>query len=89
MVIESNISEIPLNVLPVYTIAPDKRIFPFPAFLLFAVGWDCHMCICLLWHFIMTRRVLQVCADVCFVFFLSVKQNGAATTSLAKRLNLF
>ena len=73
MLIESNISEILLNVFPVYSIAPDKRIFPAPV--LFIIDWDRHVCICLLWHFIVTARgVARVLTDVIFVFSLQVKQ---------------
>ena len=72
MLIESNNPEILLNVFPVYSIVSDKRIFP--ALVLFTMGWDRHVCICLLWHFIVTRRVPQVLANVLFVFFLQVKQ---------------
>ena len=46
MLIESNISEILLNVYPVYGIAPDKRIFL--ATVLFTIGWDHYVCIYLL-----------------------------------------
>ena len=73
MLIELNISEILLNVFPVYSTGPDKRIFPAPV--LFTMGWDRHVCICLLWHFIITtRRVTRVLTDVIFVFSLQVKQ---------------
>ena len=54
MLIESNICEILLNIFPVYSIAPDKRIFLAPVF--FTMGCDSHMCICLLWHFILTKE---------------------------------
>ena len=73
MLIESNISEILLNILPVYSITPDKRIFP--ATVLFMMGWDRHVCLCLLWHFIVTTRgVPRVLTDVIFVFSLQVTQ---------------
>ena len=73
MLIESDISEILLNVFLLYSIAPDRRIFPAPV--LFTMGWDRHVCICLLWHFIVTtRRVPRVLTDVIFVFSLQVKQ---------------
>ena len=73
MLIESNISEILLNVFPGYSIAPDKRTFSAPV--LFIMGWDRHMCICLLWHFIVTtRRILRVLTGVILVFSLQVKQ---------------
>ena len=76
MLIESNISEIVLNVFPVYSIAPDKRIFP--ALVLFTMGWDCYVCICLLWHFfVTTRRVPRVLTDIIFVFSLQVKQRNS------------
>ena len=73
MLIESNISEILSNVFPVNSIAQGKRIFLAPV--LFTMGWDRHVCICLLWHFIVTtRRVPRVLTDVIFVFSLQVKQ---------------
>ena len=73
MLIESNISEILLNVLPVYSITRDKIIFP--ATVLFTMGWDHHVCLCLLRHFIVTtRRDPRVLTDVIFVFSLQVKQ---------------
>ena len=73
MLIESNISEILLNVFLLYSIAPDRRIFPAPV--LFTMGWDRHVCICLLWHFIVTtRRVPRVLADKMFVFSLQQQQ---------------
>ena len=76
MLIESNISEILLNVFPVYSIAPDKRIFPAPV--LFTMGWDRHVCICLLWHFTATtRKVPRVLTDVIFVFSLQAKQRNS------------
>ena len=57
MLIESNISEILLNVSPVYSIAPDKRIFP-------AYFQE---------YFIVTTiRVPRVLTDVIFVFSLQV-----------------
>ena len=72
MLIESN-TEILLNVFPVYSIAPDERIFPAPV--LFIMGWDRHVSIWLLWHFVVTtRRVPRVLTDVIFVFSLQVKQ---------------
>ena len=70
-----------------HSIAPDKSIFP--AQLLFTMGWDHHVCICLLWHFIVTTaRVPRVLTDAIFVFSLQVKNSGTATTSLTKRLNI-
>ena len=73
MLIKSDNPEIFLNVFPVHSIVPDKRIFPAPV--LFTMGWDRHVCTCLLWHFIVTtRRVPQVLANVLFVFSLQVKQ---------------
>ena len=67
MLIESNFSEILLNVFPVYSIAPDNRIFPAPV--LFTMGWDHHVYICSLWHFIVTtRRVPRVLTVVFFVY---------------------
>ena len=44
LLIASNISEILLNVFPVYSIAPDKRTFPAPVLL--TIGWDRNVCIC-------------------------------------------
>ena len=74
MLIESNVSEILLNVLPVYSIAPDKIIFPEPV--LFTMGCDRHVYMCLLWHFIVTTRRVprDLLTDKIFVFSLQVKQ---------------
>ena len=73
MLTESDISEILLNVFPVYSITPGERIFPAPV--LFTMDWDHLVCICLLWHFIVTtRRVPLVLTDVIFVLPLEVKQ---------------
>ena len=68
MLIESNFSEILLNVFPVYS----KRIFPAPV--LFTKGWDYRVCTYLLWHFIVTtRRVPRVLTDVPFCLLLASK----------------
>ena len=56
-----------------YSIAPDKGIFPDPV--LFTIGRDRHVYICLLWYLIVTtRKVPRVFTDVIFVFTLQVKQ---------------
>lgn len=41
MLIELDCFPISLSVLPVYSIAPNKRVFPVP--LLFTVGWNYHL----------------------------------------------
>ena len=72
MLIESNISEILLNMFPVSSIAPDKRIFPTPV--LFIMGCNHHVCICLVWHFTLTRRIPQVLTGKNFCFLLTSKK---------------
>ena len=57
MLIASNISEILLKVFAVYSIAPGKIIFPAPV--LFTMGRDSHVFICLLWHLIVTEEFLE------------------------------
>ena len=63
MLIESSISENFLNVRAVYSLAPGKILFP--TLVLFTMGWDRPVCICLLWYFIVvTRRVPRVLTDI-------------------------
>ena len=70
MLIELNISEILLNVLPVYYI--DLKDYFLKV--LFNMGWDRCVCICLLWHIIvMARRVPSSSYRVLFVFCGQVK----------------
>ena len=73
MLIESNTSEILLNVLPVNSIGTDKLIFP--ARVLFAMGCDHHLCICPLEHItVATIRVPRNLTDGILVFYKKITE---------------